>query len=415
MFVLLVCAVGLTQEQTPPGITDLQPTLILISIDGFRYDYLDKYPAPNLQRLAASGVRAASLLPSFPTYTFPNHYTIVTGLYPAHHGIVANEIYDPSADSTFDIKKPTSKEGRWWGGEPIWVTAHKQKQKTANMFWPGSEAPIDGVWPDHWEPYNEKVTPDERVDKVLAWLDLPGGERPTFLALYFDTVDKAGHDFGPDSQGVSDAIAKVDSAIGRLVEGLRQRGIERQLNIIVVSDHGMASTPVSHVVYLDDYIDLRRVRVVTHSEFCSLWPARGEAAAIFAQLRKVPHLRVYRREKLPARWHYTGNPRIAPIFLLAAEGWHITDHEYVKEHKLKPGGHGYDNNLRSMQATFIAWGFAFKPGSRLPAFPNVDVYDLMAYLLHLKPARNDGTLEVFRSVLVGKASSEGSGNKKPRE
>jgi len=398
LIVLLLCAVGLAQQQAPPRITDLKPTIILISIDGYRYDYLDKYPTPNLQQLAASGVRAESMQPSVPTYTFPNHYTLVTGLYPAHHGIVGNEFYDPSFNATFSYKDASATEGRWWSGEPIWVTAHRQGQKTASMFWPGSSATVAGLRPDHWETFDAKVTPDQRVDKILGWLDLPARERPAFLALYFEQVDHAGHEYGPDSPQVRDAVAQVDAAIGRLVDGMRQRGIERQVNIIVVSDHGMANTP--HVIFIDDYIDPRTVRIVNRGPFFTLWPRQDENDAIFAKLQKVPHARAYRRENVPARWHFSGNPRIAPIFLLADEGWVITDREYAATHKLNAGGHGYDNNLTSMQATFIAYGQAFKPGSKLPAFPNIDVYDLMAYLLHLKPAKNDGTLKVFEPVLV---------------
>ncbi|HXP47466.1 MAG TPA: alkaline phosphatase family protein [Terriglobales bacterium] len=400
LWFLLIIGVA-ASAQAPRPISDLQPTLILISIDGFRYDYLDKYSPPNLQRLAATGVRAAAMQPSFPTYTFPNHYTIVTGLYPAHHGIVANEIYDPGFDTTFVYKEPTATEARWWGGEPIWVTAQKQGQKTASLYWPGSAAPIEGVRPDYWEPFDAKVAPDQRADKILGWLDLPAEQRPTFLALYFDQVDHEGHEGGPDSPQVRDAITKVDAAIGRLVDGLRQRGIEDRVNIIVVSDHGMAPTPPKQAIFIDDYIDLGRVRVVTRGQLFTLWPAKGETGVICTQLRKLPHARVYRREKVPARWHYSGNARIAPIMLLADEGWTITDREYARSHELKQGGHGYDNNLRSMQAAFIAHGPAFKAGTKLPAFPNVDVYELMAYLLHLKPARNDGTLKVFRPVLAG--------------
>ncbi len=403
---LIFAAAASAQGPAPRPIADLKPTVILISIDGFRYDYLEKYSAPNLRRLAATGVRADALVPSFPTYTFPNHYSIVTGLYPAHHGIVANEMYDPGFDATFVYKEPQAKEGRWWGGEPIWVTAYKQGQKTASVFWPGSAAPIKGTWPDYWEPFDAKVTPEQRADKILAWLDRPAEQRPTFLALYFDQVDHEGHEGGPDSPQVRDAIGSVDAAIGRLLDGLRQRGIENRVNIVVVSDHGMTPTPPNQVVFIDDYLDLRSVRVVTRAQFFTLWPAKGETDAIFARLRNLPHARAYRRENVPSRWRYSGNARIAPILLLADEGWTITDREYAKSHELKQGGHGYDNNLRSMQAIFIAHGPAFRPGTKLPAVPNVDVYALMAYLLHLKPAHNDGTLEVFRPALAAKAAKE---------
>lgn len=403
LLALLLIALGAAAE-APRPIPDLKPTVILISIDGFRYDYLEKYSAPNLQHLAASGVQAAALLPCFPTYTFPNHYTIVTGLYPAHHGIVANEMYDPSFDATFVYKDQVATEGRWWGGEPIWVTAGKQGQKTASMFWVGAAVPIKGMRPDHWEPFDAKVSPAERVDKILGWLDLPAEQRPTFSALYFDQVDHGGHEGGPDSPQVREAIAKVDAAIGRLLDGLRQRGIEDRVNIIVVSDHGMAATSPERLIFLDDYADLSRDRVPARGPLFTVWPAKGEADTVLAQLRRVPHLRVYRRENVPARWHYSGNVRITPIIALADEGWTVTTHEYLKSHDFSKGQHGYDNNLRSMQAVFIAHGPAFKAGTTLPAFSNLDVYELMAYLLHLKPAPNDGTLKVFRPVLVANAA-----------
>jgi predicted AlkP superfamily pyrophosphatase or phosphodiesterase len=403
-FLLVAAAAAAAQGPIPKPITHLRPTVILISIDGFRSDYLEKYSAPNLQHLATTGVRAAAMQPCFPTYTFPNHYTIVTGLYPAHHGIVANEIYDPGFDATFVYKEPAAKEGRWWGGEPIWVTAEKRGQRTANLYWPGSAAPIEGMWPDYWEPFDEKVPPAARVDKILGWLDLPSKQRPTFLALYFDQVDHEGHQGGPDSPQVRNAIALVDAALARLLDGLRQRGIADRVNIVVVSDHGMASTSPERVIFLDPYTDLSRDRVPTRGSLLTVWPALGETETVLAKLRGIPHMQVYRREDLPARWHYSGNPRIAPIIALADEGWTVTTHEHFKSHDFSQGQHGYDNDLPSMQALFLAHGPAFKAGTQLPAFSNVDVYELLAYLLHLKPARNDGTLEVFRPVLVAKRS-----------
>lgn len=398
---LFIAAAAPAQGPVSGPITNLKPTVILISIDGFRYDYLEKYGAPNLRRLAATGVRAESMQPCFPTVTFPNHYSIVTGLYPAHHGIVANEIYDPGFDATFTFRDQSVNEGRWWGGEPIWVTADRQGQKTATMFWVGSTAPIAGMRPDHWEPYDANVRPEERVARILGWLDLPAEERPTFLALYFDQVDHAGHENGPDSSQVREAVASVDAAIGKLLDGLGQRGIEGRVNIIVVSDHGMAATSPERVIFLDDYVDLSHARVPTRGPLLSVWPPRGQAEAIFARLKTIPHLRTYPREDLPTRWHYADNARVAPILALADEGWTISTHELFKTHEFTKGQHGYDNTLRSMQAIFIAHGPAFKPGTKLPAFPNVDVYELMAYLLRLKPARNDGTLKVFRPVLAG--------------
>jgi predicted AlkP superfamily pyrophosphatase or phosphodiesterase len=405
LLLILGPAVAAQQPRKVP-FSDFRPTVILISIDGFRYDYLEKYKPPNLVGLAATGVRADALLPCFPTYTFPNHYSIVTGLYPAHHGIVANEMYDPQSDATFVYNQPSALESRWWGGEPIWVTADKQGQKSASMFWPGSATEIEGMRPDYWAPFDARISPQQRVDKILHWLDLPREQRPRFLALYFEQVDHEGHERGPDSAKVGKAIAQVDAAIGSLIDGVRQRGIADRVNIIVVSDHGMAAASRQRVVFIDDYVDLSHARVLTTGPLFSIWPAAGKADSLIAQLRRVPHLRVYRREDAPARWHYSGNPRIAPILALADEGWTITDHAYFKSHDFHYGQHGYDNNLRSMQGVFIAHGPALKPGTRLPAFSNVDVYELLAYLLHLTPAKNDGTLEVFRPALASQTVSE---------
>jgi predicted AlkP superfamily pyrophosphatase or phosphodiesterase len=405
----LLAALLASAAEAPRPIKHLKPTVILVSLDGFRYDYWDKAEAPNLKRLIAGGVRAEALLPSFPTYTFPNHYTMVTGLYPAHHGIVANEFYDPAREATFKPSDHSSiLDPEWWGGEPIWVTAHKQGQRSAPIFWVGSEASIHGIRPDYWQPFDKNKPADARVADVLAQLDLPPERRPTFLTLYLEDVDHAGHDYGPDSPEVRQAISAVDSAIGLLLEGLRRRGIENQPNIIVVSDHGMAAASPDHVIYLDDYVDLSRIRVVSWGPMLSVWPKSGSRDETLAALRNVRHLSAYARDNTPARWHYNRNSRIAPVIAVADEGWTITSHERQQTHKPLLGQHGYDNNLHSMRGIFVARGPAFRPGSSLPAFPNTDIYDLLAYLLHLRPAQNDGSLEVFRPVLVKNESRKHS-------
>ena len=224
------------QAQAKP-ITDLQPTVILISLDGFRYDYLSRYRPPQLNSLAAEGVRARWMIPSFPSKTFPNHYTIATGLYPQHHGIVENNIYDPIFKAVFTLSDRKEVEnGRWWLGEPIWVTAEKQGQRSGSVFYPGTEGEIAGTRPSFWKKYDEGTSNDVRVDTILSWLDLPRDQRPTFLALYFSDPDDAGHAFGPISSETKKAVLKVDSEIGRLIEGLKAREIFSQMNLIIVSD-----------------------------------------------------------------------------------------------------------------------------------------------------------------------------------
>jgi predicted AlkP superfamily pyrophosphatase or phosphodiesterase len=294
-------------------------------------------------------------------------------------------------------------DARWWGGEPIWVTAEKAGQKTAPMYWPGSEANIAGVVPAYWEAYDEKnkTSFEYRVKKVLSWLDLPPEERPTFLTLYFENVDEAGHDYGPDSPQVVEAIERADHAIGLLLQGLRARSIEDRVNIIVVSDHGMAACSRQRLIFLDDYLDLSKVIVVDMSPALAIKAKDGNSAALAATLKRVPHLTVYTSESMPARLHFRGNPRITPVIAVADVGWKVTSHDYVAKHPDKKygGDHGYDNAAPEMRAIFVAAGPAFKSHRVLPSFPNVDIYPLLARLLNVTPAPNDGHLDVFCSVL----------------
>jgi predicted AlkP superfamily pyrophosphatase or phosphodiesterase len=301
-------------------------------------------------------------------------------------------------------------DARWWGGEPIWVTAQKAGQKTAPMYWPGTEAAIEGVLPTYWEAYDEKkkTTFEYRVGKLLSWLDLPAPERPTFLTLYFENVDDAGHDYGPDSPQLVAAIERVDQMIGVLLQGLAARGIENRVNIVVVSDHGMAACSRQRLIMLDDYVDPSTVIVVDTSPVWAAKAKDGSNAALVAKLKLVPHLTVYTPDTVPQRLHYSGNPRIAPVIAVADVGWKITSHDYVAKHPDKKygGDHGYDNAAPEMRAIFVAAGPAFKPHRSLPGFPNVDVYPLLAYLLNVVPARNDGDLRVFKPVLRRKTTTD---------
>jgi len=383
------------------------PILILISFDGFRWDYLDRYPAPNLKALAADGVRARGLIPSFPSFTFPNHYTIVTGLYPGHHGIVANTIDDLSFPERFTMSAETARDPRWWGGEPIWVTAERQGKRSASMFWPGSEAPIGGITRARFVPFDDKVSNADRVGKVLEWLSLPAAERPSFLNVYFSETDHAGHDHGPDSTEVRDAVAHVDAALGDLIAGVHRLGLDDRTTEVVVSDHGMAATPPGHLVYLDDYVDQYDIDFVDMGAMLQLRPYRGLEDAIYRRLHgRVPHVTIYRREETPARWHYRDNPRIQPIIGVADEGWTITTHEREKtraedpEAKPRGGAHGYDPRLRSMQGLFVAAGPRVRRGLVVAPFENVHIYDFLCALLDLKPAPNDGDPAVTRKFFA---------------
>lgn len=406
----LLLALNLSVLAQAKPIRDLQPTVILISLDGFRYDYLNLYQPPNLNSLAAGGVRARWMIPSFPSKTFPNHYTIATGLYPQNHGIVENNIYDPNFKEVFTLSDRREVENsRWWLGEPIWVTTEKQGQKSGSVFYPGTEGEVAGTRPTFWKRYNEAMSNDARVDTILSWLDLPREQRPTFLALYFSDPDDAGHEFGPVSIETKKAVLKVDYDIGRLVLGLKAREIFSRINLIIVSDHGMAAVNLSNAILLDKLFDTGlATRIFWTREIVSIFPKAGKEDEIYQSLKRrlPPQARVYRKAEMPARFHYSQSPRIAPLLVLPAEGWILTTQKAFMElqasgeTKRLRGGHGYDNQSRSMRAIFIAHGAAFRKGIVVAPFENVSVYNIMTRILGLKPAPNDGNYRAATEVLA---------------
>ena len=406
----LLFAVHLSACVQSGTIRDLRPTVILIGLDGFRYDYLEKYQPPNIRSLARDGVQAKWMIPSFPSKTFPNHYTIATGLYPQNHGIVENNVFDKGFNATLTMSnREEVQKGRWWLGEPIWITAEKQGQSTAPLFWPGSEAEIAGMRPTYWKPYDWKMTNEARVDAILSWLDLPPGERPTLLTLYFSDVDSAGHDSSPDSRETRDAVLKVDADLGRLADGLKARGIFAQVNLIIVSDHGMATQDPNNTIILNELFDETLAeKILWTAEIVSIFPKPGKEDAIYDKLKAKlpPQAKVYRKADIAARLHYSNSPRIAPLLVLPDEGWTLTTRAKFDEMKAKDrksglrGGHGYDNELPSMRAIFVAHGSAFKKGAVIEPFENVQVYNVMTRILGLTPAPNDGDDTMANAAMV---------------
>ncbi len=379
--------------------------LILVGIDGFRHDFVARAPTPALDRLAAAGVAAERLIPAFPTKTFPNHYTIVTGLYPEHHGIVANNMYDPVFDAFYALgDREAVEDGRWYGGEPIWVTLERQGGTAATFFWPGSEAAIGGRRPTYWKLYDGEVPNEHRVDQALAWLDLPPARRPDFLTLYFSDVDDAAHRNDPDSAPeVGEAVARVDAMLGRLLDGLERRGLLAATDVIVVSDHGMAATSPERAIAIDDFVDLEVAKVVDWNPVLAAWPAADRVEEVYAALAGAhPHLAVYRKSEIPEALHYREHRRIPPILGIADEGWSVTSRGYLAERgeRLRGGNHGYDPRLPSMGALFLAAGPSFRRGERVAPFENVHLYELMAHVLGVEAAPNDGDLEAVRHLLA---------------
>lgn len=390
LLTLLLAACASRDLGPPPAQgAGTRPLTILVSIDGFRPDYMDRGVTPNLSALAAQGVRG-EMRPSFPSKTFPNHYALVTGLRPDRNGIVENNMIDPAIPGVvFKMSNEAAvQDRRWWDeAEPIWVTAEKAGVTTATLFWPGSEAAIHGVRPTRSAHFDQKMTSADRVDRLLGWID---ELHPGFATLYFDVVDTAGHWYGPESPQVNAAAADVDRAVGRLEAGLKARGIAA--NLVIVADHGMAATSPDRRIFADDLLPLSDAQTLTMGPFWDLNPAPGREAVVAAALLKPhPHMQCWRKSGIPARFHYGRNRRVAAFFCLAQTGWEITTHAYRPAHS-DGGDHGYDNFSPEMRAVFVAAGPAFRRGVHLPVFDNVDVYPLLAQLVGVAPLPSDGRL-----------------------
>ena len=378
--------------------------LILISMDGFRWDYTERTDTPNFDFLIEKGVRAQSLMPVFPTSTFPNHLSVATGLYPENHGIVSNTMYDEVFDAWYTIGEGSESvpESRWYEGEPIWVTAEKQGKVTATYFWPGSEAEINGERPTYWYVYDPSTSNETIIDQLLAWLDLPESERPVFMTAYFNDANYWGHNLGPDAVGMESVIQGLDLDLGRLIAGLTARDLLDKVNIIVTADHGMVEIDRDRMIFLDDYIDLEDVTMAGWSPVAGIIPNEGLEDSIYNSLVNVhPQLSVYKKEKTPEQLHYRNHRRITPIIGIADEGWSISTRDYYNNQPeaYTGGTHGYDLDFLSMHGLFLAYGPAFKDGLIVPSFQNIHIYELIANVLSIAPAVTDGSLDSVSAML----------------
>jgi len=398
---LAVSFVGPALAQKAPEAPKPAPLTILISIDGFRADYLQRGKTPVLALMAKDGVSAA-MRPSFPSITFPNHYTLVTGLRPDEHGIVDNTMEDAARPGVvFRLNLPdVVHDPIWWDqAEPLWVTAEKQGVRTATMFWPGSDAPIHGVQPHDWRLFDKTVPSVARTEQVLKWLDRPAAERPRFVTLYFNAVDSAGHLYGPESDQVDQALAETDAAVGLLLRGLSARGLLDTTDLVVVADHGMAATSQERVIYLGELMPAADFHAVSQGAESGIRPTPGhEEEVAKALLAPHQHMTCWRKADIPARLHFGKNPRVPPFYCLAQDGWLVE-----AAHTAYPtpkGEHGYDPADPKMAALFIAHGPAFRHGVTLKSFDNVDVYPLLAALVGVKPRPNDGNLADLAPALA---------------
>ncbi|MEO8274932.1 MAG: alkaline phosphatase family protein [Thermoanaerobaculia bacterium] len=386
-----------------------RPIVFLISFDGFRWDYPELHGAPNILALAASGVRAASLVPSFPSKTYPNHYTLVTGLRPEHHGVISNTMWDAEWKAQFSLNdRAAVGDGRWWEGEPIWVDAERHGVVSASSLWPGSEAAISGIRPTYWRTFDSAVADETRVQEILGWLDLPVEKRPHLVTIYFDQPDSAGHSFGPTAAETGAAVAHVDEMLGKLRAGVAARGLDGAVDWILVSDHGMTPTDPKKTIALADFVDVADfspwTSVDSMATFGLIDPMPGKEAALLKALKNAhPHLHAAAKGEMPEALHFRAHRRIPPIVIWADAGWTIfstrTDRDAAQA-KFVRGSHGYDPAIADMHGLFVAAGPSFRKGLKTPPLDNVDVYPLLARLLGLPPAPNDGNVKSTDVMLV---------------
>ena len=380
------------------GVEVRAPVTILVSIDGFRPDYLTRGVTPNLNALADAGISAA-MRPSFPSITFPNHYTLVTGLRPDRNGIVGNRMEDPRRPGeTFTMQ---TDDPFWWTeAEPIWVTAEKAGIRTATMFWPGSNVDFAGIRPQDWQQFSDKVSDRQRVDAVIDWLRRPAATRPRLLTLYFDTVDHAGHEFGPADARTTAAVGEVDAAIGRLRSDLA--ALRQPTNLVIVADHGMAPVRADRVIRFDQIAEAGSFRMISGGPYAGIEPVPGREAALAAAIaRPNDHMRCWPKGAIPASLHYGANRRVPNYICLADPGWLILDKPPATDRPFMGGAHGYDPATPDMAALFIASGPGIRPAGRIASFDNVDIAPLIADLIGLPPRPGlDGNDAPFRAALV---------------
>lgn len=372
--------------------------VLLISLDGFRWDYPNIYRTPNIDEFGKTGVRAQSLISCYPSKTFPNHYSIATGLHPDHHGIVNNSFYDEQLGYYRLGDRKSVENGNFYEGEPIWVTAEKQGVKTASFYWVGSEAPIKGIQPTYWKRYDQKVPFSQRVDTVMKWLSLPINQRPRLVTFYYHQPDWVSHDYGPVSPQTQRVVEQLDSLIGYFLGRLSELPIANQLNVIILSDHGMAEISKDKVVNLSEYMDKNMFKYISGGNpVYTLQPLPEHANEVLNKLQTIPHLKVWERNSIPKRYVYGNNPRVNNILVEADLGWSVT---WAHDRESYSGGtHGYDNMIPEMQGIFYARGPAFKSGYVHPSFLNVNVYPIIANILGLQPARTDGSLDEVRGMM----------------
>lgn len=372
--------------------------VVMLSLDGFRWDYSDFIETPNLNFLAKKGVKAEGLQPAFPSKTFPNHYSIATGLYPGNHGLVSNSFYAPDLNKYYAIRDRKAVENPdFYKGEPIWVTAEAQQLKTASYFWVGSETKIKGYHPTIYKKYEQTFPYMQRVDSVISWLSLPYKERPRLITWYLHQPDNYGHIYGPKSKEVKEVVMQIDTLLGVFLQKMQTLSIKDSINFIIVSDHGMTATDSNKVVYLSDYLQKRWIDTLIGSNPVHyIYTKEKYKDSICESLKDVEGLSAWKREDIPERFHLKQSKRIGEVIIVADSTW---SNLATPESKLIKGIHGYDNANKDMFGIFFAYGPDFKENYNAGKLVNVDIYNLIAHLLKIQPAPNDGKPERIMHIL----------------
>lgn len=363
-----------------------KPYLIIVSLDGFRWDYPIINKLPILDSISQKGVKAKTLKPCFPTLTFPNHYSMATGLYPDEHGIVQNQFYDKNLNLSYKIgdRKAVS-DGRFYGGEPIWVTAEKQGIKTATFYWVGSEAEIKGIRPSYWKNYENNIPFHQRIDTITYWLQLPDSLRPQLILFYLPEPDAISHEYGTFSLQTQKMVKYLDSVVGVLINKVNNLPIASKTNFIILSDHGLLDLDSNKLIILENYIKPEWVdRYYGYNPTYNIEANINCTDSIYNALKKVKPLNVWKKNKLPFRLNYGNNYRVADIVIVAKKGWSIS---LRKDKNPYGGAHGYDYKINEMHGIFYAFGPAFKKGLKTKTFENVYIYSIAAKVLNIKPTK----------------------------
>ena len=381
-----------------------QPYVILISFDAFRWDYSNRNITPNIEYLVDNGVKAQSFKPVFPSKTFPNHLSIITGLYPEHHGIIFNDFYNTFTGAHFHLSDSVQvRESTWYKGEAFWETAKHQGIITASYFWPGSDINSEYRRPDYYLHYAHNTPYAERVKGVIDWLKLPYNKRPHFISVYFELTDDIGHKYGPDSPQIDTAIATLDSTIGNLLTSLSDIRMRDSVNIILVSDHGMTNTSGDRVINIEEMLKGYDVKYSNSGPVMMIQPKENDLEKVYSILkRNENHYKVYKKEDIPSYYHFSENPFIYKILVVADLGWSAIIDKELKWYKpgSTGGNHGYDNNTLDMQGTFIAEGPQFKKNYKTGTINCLDVYPLLCKIFNVVPSGNiDGQLDRIKFIL----------------